>query len=49
VLISRGEVTRDEDAVYMYRQDALARIGVSLDLFSFQKIAGRPVGKRLRS
>jgi hypothetical protein len=36
VLISRYEVTRDEGAVY--RQDALARIGVLLDLFSFQKM-----------
>jgi hypothetical protein len=34
-LISRCEVTRDERAVY--RPDALARIGVLLDLFSFQK------------
>ena len=36
VLISRYEVTRDEGAVY--RQDALAKIGVLLDLFSFQKM-----------
>jgi hypothetical protein len=36
VLISRCEVTRDEGA--MYRQDALAKIGVLLDLFSFQKM-----------
>jgi hypothetical protein len=36
VLLSRCEVTRDEGA--MCRQDALARIEVLLDLFSFQKM-----------
>jgi hypothetical protein len=36
VLISRCQVTTDEGAVY--RQNALARIGVLLDLFSFRKM-----------